>query len=131
MLLYWLFKKNKENVHTQFHIFLKMIVPTLGYSAQINIPTSSALTHKMMLEMRYIPKTDNEKIVNKITGYLDCSETRQGRNWLPKFGLGSNAGIPIALPLKSFINKPVWVEQWPVIKKNYRHLSNYDKIVRY
>lgn len=101
----------------KFDMFLKMIVPTLGYTAQINIPTSSALTNKMMLEIRYIPKTGNEKIVNKYTGYLDCSETRQGRNWPHQFGLGANAGIPTALPLKSFTNKPVWVKQWPIIKK--------------
>lgn len=51
-----------------------------------------------MLEMRYSPKTGIEKRVNKSTGYLDCPEIRQGRNYLPKFGLGANAGSPTALP---------------------------------
>lgn len=84
----------------EFHILLKMIVPFLGYIAQINIPTISIPTHKMMSDMRYIPKTGIEKIVNKRTGYLDYPETSQGRNYLPKFGIGANAGSPTALSLK-------------------------------
>ena len=79
-------------------MFLKMIISSLGYTAQINITTISAPTHKTMLEMRYSPKTGIGKIVNKSTGYLDCPEIRQGRNYLPKFGLGANAGSPTALP---------------------------------
>lgn len=51
--------------------------------------------------MRYIPNTGIEKIFNKITGYLDCPEIRQGRNYLPKLDwLGASAGSPTALPLK-------------------------------
>lgn len=63
---------------------------------------------------------------------IGCSETRQGRNYLPTFGLGANVGNPNALPLKLFTGKLVWVEQWLITKKKkFMLLRNSDRTVRY